>query len=75
VNERTPPLPDKVARAVDDAWALDVVASKVRADIVAYERELANAPFWRFRRRQAAAKALADARREERALRYLGKAQ
>ena len=53
------------------AKALKVEASKAHMDIDSYEHELADTPFWRFSRRRDIGNALADARREERALRYL----
>ena len=47
-------------------------ALKARTDAETYARKLREKPFWRFRRRQALGRALADARRrEEEALRLL----
>jgi hypothetical protein len=52
--------------------AVEVRALKARTDAETYARKLREKPFWRFRRRQALGRALADARRrEEEALRLL----
>jgi hypothetical protein len=58
---------EEVRRAVEGQ------ALKARLDAAIYERKLREKPFWRFRRRQAIGKALADARlREQEALALLG---
>jgi hypothetical protein len=60
---------DEVRRAIEAS------AQKARLDADTYARKLREKPFWRFRRRQAIGKALADARlREQEALRLLGEA-
>jgi hypothetical protein len=55
--------------------AIEASARKARLDADTYARKLREKPFWRFRRRQAIGRALADARlREQEALRLLGEA-
>jgi hypothetical protein len=53
------------------ARAIEVRASKARMNVDGYKRELADEPFWHFLRRRAIGRALADARREQRALSHL----
>jgi hypothetical protein len=62
-------MPETTARA------MEIRARNARMDIDSYKRELADEPFWRFRRRRAIGKALADARREVRALSHLRSAR
>jgi hypothetical protein len=52
--------------------AIQAGANQARMDLEAYERKLREKPFWRFRRRRAIGRKIADARlREQEALRLL----
>jgi hypothetical protein len=55
--------------------AIQASANHARMDAEAYERKLRDKPFWRFRRRQAIGRKIAEARlREQEALRALEEA-
>jgi hypothetical protein len=55
--------------------AIQASANQARMDAEAYERKLNQKPFWRFRRRQAIGKKIAEAKlREQEALRLLQEA-